>query len=290
VSSLVEQHTFFAGCLARTPFRSQVEGAALAGFDSMSIWPNIWRHAQRKDGLTTADMRMMLDDNGLTLTDVDAYRDWAPPPTKDSIEFGPISSGVPRLECLEVCQQLGGSTIIAVHLTDAPLDEDRDVEAFAQLCDDAREFGLRIALEFVAFSNVPDVATAMRIVEGAGRDNGGLCVDLWHHARSTYDDAALARIPADKVYTVQICDAPARPEHGLVEEAMYHRQWPGTGDLDITGFLRTLDDLGARASVGVEMYQPSFQDRDPSDVIRELHEASSHALARAGIDPHSTGQ
>jgi sugar phosphate isomerase/epimerase len=249
IAMLVNQFTFLAGCLARTPFRDQVRAAAAAGFDSISIWPNIWRHAIRKDGLTVTDMRAMLDDHGLKMTDVDAYRDWAPPPTQDSVAFGPNKSGIPREECLEICAKLGGTTIVAVHLTDTPLNYDRDTEAFAKLCDDAAEYGLRIGLEFVAFSNVPDVATAMRIVAGAGRANGGLIVDLWHHARSTFDNEALAKVPGEKVYTVQFCGAPAKSPYGLVEEAMYHRDWPDTGDLGVSEFLRTLERSGAQASI-----------------------------------------
>jgi sugar phosphate isomerase/epimerase len=283
VPGLVNQFTFLAGCLARTPFRDQVSAAAAAGFDSISIWPNIWRHAMRKDGLSIFDMRAMLDDHGLKMTDVDAYRDWAPPPTQDSLAFGPNKSGIPRRECLEVCAALGGTTIVAVHLTDVPLNYDRDIEAFATLCDDAAEHGLRIGLEFVAFSNIPDVATAMKIVDGAARDNGGLIVDLWHHARSTFDNAALAKVPGEKVYTVQFSDGPAQSPYGLVEEAMYHRQWPGAGDLDVTGFLQTLDSIGASASIGAELYQASFQDRDPMAVVREVADASRASFAAAGI-------
>lgn len=281
--NLVRQHTFFAGCLARTPFLEQVKGASLAGFDSMSIWPNVWRHAQRKDGLTTADMRAMLDDHGLAMTDVDSCSDWVPRPSGDTKQFGPITIAYPRRELLEVGQQLGASTLVAVHLTDAALDYDRDIEAFAQLCDDAKEYGMRVALEFVAFSNVPDVATALKIVEGAGCANAGLVVDLWHHVRGTRDDEALSTIPADKVYTVQISDGPTHSPYGMLEEAMFHRQWPGTGDFDVTTFLQTLDELGAHASVGAEIHQASFQDRHPVAVTREIHDSVRQALVVAGI-------
>lgn len=280
---LVGQFTFFAGCLARTPFRDQVRAASAAGFDSISIWPNIWRHAMRRDGLSLADMRAMLDDHGLRLTDVDAYRDWAPPPSAGGAALGPIRNGIPLDECLDVCAALGGTTIVAVHLTDAALDLGRDTEAFARLCDRAAGYGIRVGLEFVAFGNVPDVATATRIVEGADRPNGGLVVDLWHHVRSTADDDALARVPADKVYTVQFCDGPAQAPRDLVEEAMFHRRLPGAGAFPITAFLRRLDAMGARASVGAELYDPDFQDRDPVEVARTIADAARAASARAGL-------
>jgi sugar phosphate isomerase/epimerase len=281
--SLIHQLTFMAGSLARTPFSEQVKAASAAGFDSLTIWPNIWRHAMRKEGLSLADMRSMLSDNGLTLTDGDAYRDWVPPPKIDSISFGPMRSGVPRDEFLDVVEKLGGTTVIAVHLTDAPLRMDRDIESFAELCDDAAKHGLRVALEFVAFSNIPDVATAWKIVEGAGRKNGGLVVDLWHHMRSTGDHGALRKVPADKVFTVQLSDGPAKAPDNIVEEAMFQRRLPGNGKFDAVGFLRILADMGVSASLGPELYHSSFQTRAPVEIMKESLAATRRLFEEAGL-------
>src|SRR3954469_3545310 len=99
---VAERLTLMAGCLPRTPFRDQVAAAVHAGFDSLTGWPNVWRHAQRKDGLTLADMRDLLQDNGLVLTDVDACSDWATTP-------GVVRAGLPtapRAEFLDVCAAL----------------------------------------------------------------------------------------------------------------------------------------------------------------------------------------
>ena len=52
---------FFAGFLPRTPFTQLVPAAASAGFTSMTLWPNVWRHARKKAGLTFAQMRGILD-------------------------------------------------------------------------------------------------------------------------------------------------------------------------------------------------------------------------------------
>src|SRR5258707_5766076 len=49
-------------------------------------------------------------------------------------------------------------SLVAVHLTDTPFNWDRDVAEFVQICDKAAERGLRVGIEFVPFSNIPDVA------------------------------------------------------------------------------------------------------------------------------------
>jgi len=265
--SIAERLTFMAGCLPRTPFRDLVEAAAQAGFDSMTLWPNVWRHALGKEGLTLADMRAMLEHNGLVLTDVDSYGGWTPG----------AAPKVPVEEFFEVCTALGGSTLIAVH-GGAALDVHRETEGFARLCDQAAARGLRVALEFVGFSPLCDVATAWKIVTGADRPNGGITLDVAHHMRSTRDDAALRAVDPAKAYTVQLCDGPDRAPADLSDEARYHRALPGTGDFNVRGFVRTLAAMGVRASVGPELYQSSFQSRPPLDVMRELMSATRKVL------------
>ena len=252
----------------------------------MSIWPNIWRHAQVKDGLSLADMRVMLDDNGLVLTDVDGFRDWTPPPRIGPDRFGPIRGGPSRQECFDVCAALGGTTIVVVHFSDPPIQFDRDIAAFAQLCDDAAAYGLRVALEFVAFSDVSDAGTAWRIAEGAGRANGGLVVDLWHHVHGAGhgDDALLRRIPPERIFTVQYADGPRQPAHSLIAETMFHRAMPGEGALDVLGFLRKLRAMGVHAPWGPELYQQSFEHRPPIEVACELAASARRLAAGLALD------
>jgi len=198
--------------------------------------------------------------------------------------LGGLRNTTPLRECLEAGQRLGASTLVAVHLSDVPLDIAREAEAFAALCDQAAEYGLRVGLEPVAFGGVPDLGTANRIVAAAGHANGGFVVDLWHHVRSSNDPAALNALPADRVYTVQFSDGPAQAPADLVEEARYHRQWPGEGAFGVTAFLRLLDSMGVRAAVGAELYQPWFQEADPDEVVARIAASSRAALRAAGIE------
>lgn len=272
--------TFMAGCLARTPFRQQVEAAAQAGFGALTLWPNTWRHALRKDGLSLAGMRDMLRDHGLRLTDADACRDWVPDFADPGKVFGPIRTLVPRHDFFEVINALGGTGVVAVHITDAPLHWDRDVAAFARLCDDAGAHGLRVSLEFMPFSNVPDVATAWALVQAAGRPNAGLVIDFSHHVRSGRDDAALRQVPPERIHTVQINDGPVHCAHSPADEAVYHRQWPGQGELDVVQFLRLLRDMGVSAPLGPEIYHADFESQRPVDVARELARTTRDVLQK----------
>ena len=55
-------------------------------------------------------------------------------------------------------------------------------EEFAGLCDRVGP-ELTVALEFMPYSGVPDLATTGRILRDAGRANGAVIVDVWHWAR-----------------------------------------------------------------------------------------------------------
>ncbi|WP_433602308.1 sugar phosphate isomerase/epimerase family protein [Nocardia sp. CA-135953] len=258
------------------PFRRFVTIAAAAGFEAVSCWPNVWRHARRKDGLDLVGMRMLLEDNGLVLTDCDGCREWV----GGTLGSGATAIDADRHELFEVCSALGGTTIAAVHDTSDRLDLDRDAAAFARLCDDAAEHGLRVALEFVPFTTVADVSTAWSLVEAADRANGGLVFDLWHHARSGADDAAVLQVPAERIFTVQLADGPSSPPGpDLALEARSARRAPGSGEMGNSRLLRTLADMGVRANVGPEVRLP--EGRDIERDVAELHSATVRTLAAA---------
>jgi sugar phosphate isomerase/epimerase len=267
--------TFMAGCLARTPFREQVAAAAAAGFGGITCWPNIWRHAQRRDGLTIEDMRRMLDDAGLVPSDVDACSDCAAPASVDV----PLPSA-PREEFFDIGARLGATTVVATHTIGAESATDRDVAGFAELCDAAADHRMRIALEYVPFTGVPDLASALRILDQVQRSNAGLVVDLGHHARSGGQPDDLRALRPELVFTIQLADGPADPPADLLDDAMSHRQPPGWGEFPLVACLKVLADIGVRAPTGPEVYRPECADRPAGDVAAELYRATVDVLQR----------
>ncbi len=263
-----------AGSLPRTRFRDQVAAAASAGFTAVTTWPNVWRHARQRDGLTPAEMRARLDDHGLTLTDVEMVVDWLPPGAD-----GPFARGASRWEAFEVATALGAGTVATSHAVGSDLVLDRDAESFARLCDDAARHGLRVALEFVPFTGIPDLATALAVLERAGRANAGLVVDVWHLARSGGSPQDLRRVPPGSVFTVQLADGPAAAPPDLLDEAMFHRVPPGAGELPIVDSLAVLAELGVDAPIGPEVFRP---DRPAAEVAAELYTATVGVVELAG--------
>ena len=134
-----------------------------------------------------------------------------------------------------------------------PVPVDDLVVAFGELCDRAGA-DLAVALEFMPYSGVRDLATAWRIVRDAGRPNGALLVDGWHWARSGAVAADLDGVDPGRIVSVQLCDVAAEPMARPRAESLGHRLPPGRGHGDTVGLVRALESRGvAPRVVGVEV-------------------------------------
>jgi sugar phosphate isomerase/epimerase len=109
-------------------------------------------------------------------------------------------------------------------------------------------------LEPMPFSGVSDLALAWEIVRTAGRANGGLILDAWHFFRRGPDLALLASIPGERIFAIQLDDAPVEPEASVKDESMHRRLLPGAGELDLEAFMRALEPAVGRRYVGPEIF------------------------------------
>lgn len=87
------------------------------------------------------------------------------------------------------------------------------------------------------------IAVLDRVERAGGVDNLRFLCDIYHLAVDGDDPGKAIVTNFDRIGHVQIADAPGRNE-------------PGTGRLDIDGYLRQLDELGYAGWVGLE-YKPS---------------------------------
>lgn len=122
-------------------------------------------------------------------------------------------------------------------------DESRLTESFGQFCDTASRFGLGAVLEFMPWTDARDLEQAARIVDAAGRLNGGVLIDAFHLHRADSRIEDVARLPESLLPYVQLCDAPMAPPDdmaGIIREARSERLFPGEGGIDLLGLLRVL--------------------------------------------------
>jgi sugar phosphate isomerase/epimerase len=124
-------------------------------------------------------------------------------------------------------------------------DESRLTDSFAGLCRAAAPFGITANLEFMPWTAVKDVKTALRIVANANEPNGRVLVDTLHAARSTTTLEEIARLPRQLLSYAQLCDAPAdipATNDGLIQTARCARLLPGDGGIDLVRLVQALPE------------------------------------------------
>ncbi|HWO73928.1 MAG TPA: sugar phosphate isomerase/epimerase family protein [Dehalococcoidia bacterium] len=154
-------------------------------------------------------------------------------------------------------------------------------ERLAAICDRAKAHGLRVAVEFMPWTAIPDVATAWRIVEAAGRPNAGILLDAWHYFRGAADPAQLRAVPPEKIMAVQLNDGSASLVGTVQQDARRRRRLPGQGDFDLTGLVRLLDEMGVNAPYAVEVMSEDLAAMDVEQAAAAAFGAASAVLEKA---------
>jgi sugar phosphate isomerase/epimerase len=263
--------------LTTTPLRDVISAASSAGFDAMSVMARSYRYAIERAGLTNADIRALVADHGITITDVEAATDWLTPEGESIPTW--VRAPYTTDELLVIAEELGATTLTTFHWgTSEPLDV--AAEKFARLCDRAADAGLRIALEFPAWMTIASLQDAWEVVRTADRPNGGLLVDIWHHRRSDGDDSLLRTLPPESIFSVQLADGTAVPRGALIDDVR-NRMLLGDGELDIVGFLRTLADMGVDAPVGIEVFDAELVASGADHAARVLYQSLHKVVAQA---------
>jgi sugar phosphate isomerase/epimerase len=257
------------------PFEERVRAAAEAGFAAMGLYIGEYQRL-RAEGARDADLRSVLHHYGMPLVEIEALRGWS-------------ATGAERAAYLQtersvfaMSDALGpGHHVQVIGPYTGTLDD--AAEAFAGVCDRAAEHGLAAAIEFLPeMSNIPDAATAMQIVTRAGRANGGICLDCWHHFRGANDDDMLRAIPVERIFTVQFNDGPRRPvDPDYYTDCTRYRDVPGEGEFDLYGFLGLLAESGVRVPLSVEVISADLLQRTAAEVARRLAGTTRAVVASA---------
>ncbi len=221
------------------PLDDRVRAAGAAGFDGIGLFAGQYRQLLA-DGWSAGRLHDLLDEGGVSMMEVEVLSGWgARHPTADYVEFERF--------VWEMVDEFDVAYVQAIGPVDVGSDGSFDEAGvrFGQLCDRAAEHGATIGLEFLPFTNIVDAADALAVVEAAGRPNGGVCVDIWHHVRGANDLELIRRIPTELIVGVQMSDGPAEAASSdYKDDCLRNRVPPGEGTFDVDGFVTTLLDLG----------------------------------------------
>lgn len=179
---------------------------------------------------------------------------------------------------LEAGAALGTSHVVTI-LTEP--DANKGLDNFCELCDIAAEHGLKVAVEFVVYSQIKTIEDAVALVRASGRANAGILVDSLHLNRSGGSAQSVRAVPAELVSIVQLCDAPAAAPTttaGLQHEARLNRLDPGDGGLPLHDFVHAIPPM---LPLELEVPNASLSAIAPAQRVRKLVERTRRLLSEA---------
>lgn len=217
------------------------------------------------------------ESRGLRTPLVEAVSGWGQGGREEEIE-------AQAMPVLELAVRAGAETVVAISMEAAVPSLSVAARGFAHVCALARDRGLKVSVEFFPWGGISDLATAWKLVQEAGADNGGIVFDTWHWGRSASgeDLATIAEIPGDRFHVVQIDDAAPDRQEDMLRETLRARRLPGDGAVNIVGALRAIRETGARPLFGPEVFSDELFAQGPDEMARKVAQATRRVLAEAG--------
>ncbi|MBR1212197.1 sugar phosphate isomerase/epimerase and 4-hydroxyphenylpyruvate domain-containing protein [Bradyrhizobium sp. JYMT SZCCT0180] len=262
----------------------KLRAIAGAGFDAVEIFEN--------DLLTfngsPRDVGKLCRDLGLAICAFQPFRDFeGMPEPQRARNFARAAHKFDlmqelRTDLLLICSNVSPASLGGI---------DRAAADFRALGELAASHGLRVGFEALAWGrHVNDYRDAWEIVRRADHKSIGVILDSFHALAPGFPVSAIQSIPADRIFLVQLADA---PKLGLdvLSWSRHFRCFPGQGDLPVGAFMDAVAATGYSGPLSLEIFNDQFRSGSPvrtaTDGLRslilledELAKSSSKASTR----------
>ena len=245
-------------------FREKLEAIAGAGFDGIEIFEQDFIAFEGHP----RDVGRMVRDHGLEITLFQPFRDFEALP--EPLRARAFARAERKFDLMA---ELGTDTVLVCSSChpEAMGGIDRAADDFRALGEIAAPRGIRIGYEALAWGrHINDHRDAWEVVRRAGHPNVGLILDSFHTLGRGIDPDTIRSIPGDRIFFVQLADAPAIPMD-LLYWSRHFRNMPGEGDLDVTGFMRAVAATGYAGPLSLEIFNDQFRQGLPRLVARDGH-------------------
>lgn len=238
--------------------RSKLEAIARAGFEGVEIFENDLISFDGSPG----EIRQLCERLGLEIAAFQPFRDFEamPEPAR--------SRNLQRAERkFDVMQELGTDFMLVCSNVSPQALDDRDqvVADLCELADRAAARGLRIGYEALAWGrHISDYRDAWDVVKRADHPALGIVLDSFHILSRGHDPADIADIPAQKIFFVQVADAPLL-DMDVLQWSRHFRSFPGQGRLPLKSFMAALAKTGYDGPLSHEIFSDAFR-AAPADV------------------------
>jgi 4-hydroxyphenylpyruvate dioxygenase len=230
----------------------KLRAIAAAGFDAVEIFENdllSFPASPREIGRLCRDL-------GLEICAFQPFRDF------DGMPEPQRARGFTRaMRKFDLMQELG-TELLLVCSNVSPVSLggiDRAAADFHELGERAQRRGLRVGFEALAWGrHVNDYRDAWEIVRRADHPAIGIILDSFHALAPAFPTGAIGSIPADKIFLVQLADAP-KLELDVLSWSRHFRSFPGQGDLPLSDFMQSVAATGYAGPLSLEIFNDQFR-------------------------------
>jgi sugar phosphate isomerase/epimerase len=215
-------------------------------------------------------MKQVFDDNGIRHIELEFLQGWFADGEERKASDGE------RRKFFEAADVLGPHHIKVGSFVKTSATMQEMIDSFAQLCADAAKHGALIGFELMPFCDVDSIEKAVQLVEGAGEKNGGICLDLWHIAKLKIPYEKVARIPLNRITSIEINDGTHECPWSLHEDTINHRLLCGAGEFDPKRFVAEMLKTGYHGPWGIEVLNADLRKKPLNEIV-----TSSYKTTRA---------
>lgn len=269
----VKMRTSIATVSISGEFPEKLAAIARAGFSGVEIFEN--------DFLTydasPREVAKMVRDHGLEITLFQPFRDF---------------EGMPEPHRARAFERAGrkfdimgelGTDLMLICSNVSPVSLggiDRAADDFRELGERAARHGVRVGYEALAWGrHVNDHRDAWEIVRRADHANVGLILDSFHTLSRKIDPNSIRSIPGDKIFIVQLADAPLI-DMDLLYWSRHFRNMPGEGDLPVVDFMRAVAATGYAGPLSLEIFNDQFRGGSARALAEDGHRSLVYVMDR----------
>jgi 4-hydroxyphenylpyruvate dioxygenase len=250
-------------CLSGT-LSEKIEAIAAAQFKGVEIFEN---DLLSFNG-TPAEVRRMIDGLGLETITFQPFRDFEgmPEPQRSKV-FARAERKFDVMEelgcdLLMVCSNVSPESLGGI---------ERAAADFHELGERAAKRGMRVAFEALSWGrHIHDYRDAWEVVRRTNHPAVGLVLDSFHVLARGTDLSAIRSIPSDRIFLVQMADAP-KLDMDYLSWSRHYRCFPGQGDLSIDNFMVALNATGFDGLLSLEIFNDRFRAGSARNVAVDGH-------------------
>ena len=239
--------------------KAKLVAIADAGFEGVEIFEN--------DLLTSpypaGEIGAIIRDQGLVCTAFQPFRDFEGMP--QALRTRAFDRAERKFDVME---ELGAELLIVSSNVspDASGDRNRIVADFRELGERAAARGLRVGFEALAWGrHINDHREAWAVVRDVDHAAVGLVLDSFGSLARNVPVDSLRLIKAEKIFHVQLADAPALSMDAL-SWSQHFRCMPGQGDLPLVDYVAALRSMGYDGVLSLEIFNDRFRAGSTSEI------------------------